>query len=161
MILAFVFCLEELSNCCKYFVLNSDKWSNILHHHSLTHCTVRSEGVTSSFLSLGNSYNQRHNLYQEKFCLTHFSFPFKCHFILLGVHSPILPSPLSTKKNCLQHIYWEKFIHYIKNLLNVFKKGYESTQVLSYCCVSRSVNKYENWFMIQNFACGNLTRMGV
>lgn len=59
MILAFVLCLEELSNCCKYFVLNSDKWSNILHHHSLTHCTVWSEGVTSSFLSLGNSYNQR------------------------------------------------------------------------------------------------------
>lgn len=75
MILAFVLCLEELSNCCKYFVLNSDKWSNILHHHSLTHCTVWSEGVTSSFLSLGNSYNQRGNLYKEKFCLIHFLSP--------------------------------------------------------------------------------------
>lgn len=151
MILAFVLCLEELSNCCKYFVLNSDKWSNILHHHSLTHCTVWSEGVTSSFLSLGNSYNQRGNLYKEKFCLIHFSLPFKCHFILLGVHSPILPSPLSTLKKIVCNTSIERSLSNISRIYWMYLRKDNYMKVLGFSATvvsqDQSINmKIDSWF---------------
>lgn len=151
MILAFVLCLEELSNCCKYFVLNSDKWSNILHHHSLTHCTVWSEGVTSSFLSLGNSYNQRGNLYKEKFFLIHFSLPFKCHFILLGVHSPILPSPLSTLKKIVCNTSIERNLSNISRIYWMYLRKDNYMKVLRFSATvvsqDQSINmKIDSWF---------------
>lgn len=151
MILAFVLCLEELSNCCKYFVLNSDKWSNILHHHSLTHCTVWSEGVTSFLLSLGNSYNQRGNLYKEKFCLIHFSLPFKCHFILLGVHSPILPSPLSTLKKIVCNTSIERNLSNISRIYWMYLRKDNYMKVLRFSATvvsqDQSINmKIDSWF---------------